>query len=216
MNNSSIGRARAVLVPVAIVGVVLACSAVVYVVQANGGEGTSVGCGPVETSIRESSEFTSVAQRRGTLPPAPLILPGSKSADVPDAVSVTSINGLTRQWATVGADGAAYQYYAGSALAPDTSRADFERMGGIELEASPRESKESFAAILQQQFGDRVTPVQIGDSDGALVWADPESSDDLRMHHVYWAQNQQTFGLILFASPEDAVTTARTIACRNP
>ncbi len=97
---------------------------------------------------------------------------------------MTSINGLTRQWATVGPDGAVYQYYADSALAPDTSRADFERLGGIELEVNPQESDESFAATLQHQFGDRVTPVQIGGSDGALVWADPEASDDLRMHHV--------------------------------
>lgn len=174
---------------------------------------SNTSCEPFVGTIQESTQFTPYRDRLSTLPEFPLNPGGERTPPVPPDLSVPSVNGVSRQWAVIGSDGAVYQYYLDQPIGPDMTLADFQAAGGIELDADPAHPKRTFASLLQAQFGDRVTSVEVGDTTGALVWADPERSDELRMHHVYWDHNGFTFGLIVNQSPEAAVSSAREVAC---
>jgi hypothetical protein len=172
------------------------------------------GCEPFDGTIQESKEFTPYADQRGlAVSDLPINPGGGEAPTVPPELSVASVNGLPRQWAIVAGDGSVYQYYLDHPIDPDMTRADFQEAGGIELEANPAEPDQNWPATLRFEFGDRAVPVDVGNTTGVVVWAEPESSDELRMHHVYWDADGFSFGLLVDSTPEAAVTSARVVAC---
>lgn len=170
-------------------------------------------CSPFEGQITESKRFTPYAERRGHVLVTTINPYGTSTPDIPEDLSVPSINGVPRQWAIVGPDGAVYQYYLNRAIDKDMTLAEFHQAGGIQLDADPEGGNGNFAAYLKEELGDRVVSVPVRDTVAALVWADAEDESEMRLHNVYWDHNDFTFGLYLDQSPEEAVTSARRVAC---
>jgi hypothetical protein len=188
----------------------------VSMVVVHSSSSASLECDAFKGTIEESRDYTAYEAQLDHLPD-PLLNPsGDETPTVPIDLSVPSINGMPRQWAFIGSDGAAYQYYLDQPIGRDMTLAQFRDAGGIELDASPADSKQTFAAYLQEAFGDRAVPIAIRDTTGVVVWADPESSDGLRLHQVYWDHNGYTFGLLVDETPELSVTSARQVACALP
>lgn len=169
-------------------------------------------CGPVEEPIAESSRFTPFAQMRGTLPDAILNPDASTPPDVPRNVAVDSIAGLPRQWASVRDPGAVVQYFGETPISK-SSLWEFQAAGGAQLETLPTKESGMTLAELASTLGDRAVPIEVGASKGLLVWADPESPSEQRLHHVYWEDDGFRYALILDASGAEAVTAARSVAC---
>ena len=80
------------------------------------------GCEPFDGTIQESRQFTPYADQRGLIGDPPIRYGDSETPPIPPELSVPSINGLPRQWASV-SDGSVYQYYLDQPIGPDMTRA---------------------------------------------------------------------------------------------
>jgi hypothetical protein len=200
---------------------ILASAAVlaVYYVDRNrepstdsGGAGSAV-CGPVTSPPKESAKFTSLEFQRGFLSDLPISADGTEGVQVPAPLYVPQINRLPERFASLDSDGGAYQYYFNEPLTADIKRSEFQANGGIELAANKEQEGQDYAAAVLEREPERAVPVQIGDSDGVLIWADPEFSDDMRMHLVIWDQDGYVYSLTMNADAEAAIETARSVSC---
>jgi hypothetical protein len=176
--------------------------------------GEDPGCEAFSGSIQESKEFTPFEARRSQLPDSLLNAEGESVTRPPDNVAVDSIAGLSRQWTLVASDGSATQYFSKGPV-DKMSLWEFQGDGGIQLDTVPAKVASMSVKELAEFLGDRANPVTVGSSEGIVVWADPESPNDQRLHHVYWESDDGTqYALMGDLSAEDAVTEAREVACR--
>jgi len=178
------------------------------------GDGGASDCGSVEGEIHESAGYTPYDGQRSHLPDAHLDPTGVEPPSVPREVSLNAVGDLPRQWSVVAADGSVHQYFDDEEVTEETTIRGFQGRGGIQLDAIPVAETGMRVRDISNAIGDRATPVQIGSSDGFVVWADPEQPGDRRLHHVYWEDDETYFALILDAPAEEAVRLARGIACR--
>lgn len=173
----------------------------------------SPGCDEVATPIEESKKFTPYEDRLTQGLETPINPLGVASIPVPDDVSVPSVDGVPRAWATGSEAGAIYQYFLEGSIDRDLRPSEFYAAGGIQLDLDPvNDAGESFAPYLLSALGKRAVPVQVGDYEAALTWADPQSSG-LRPHHLYWSDAKYNYVLIANTSPEKIVAMARGLVC---
>ena len=170
------------------------------------------GCGPVGP-ITESKDFTPENARRTHLPEFPLTTAGRPASEV-DA-QPSSIDDLPLRWSYgEGGKQELYLYFLGGEMG-DLTVAEFRAAGSIQLDRDPVSDGDPYTANdVIAQVGDRAVKVQIGDYEGALVWADPESNG-VRPHNLYWSDGTYNFGLIAVREPERIVTLARELVCEG-
>jgi hypothetical protein len=197
---------------VAIAGTTLAAGSVFFLQTSSSADSI---CEPYVGTIDEDTEYIPVELQRG-LRTDPVLNPtGSELSDEAKSMYVSSVDGVPLQLAAEGGDGSVALYYLDEPISSEMTRSEFQAAGGIELEISPGASPgggwETFAQYLHDEFGNLL--VSVDDTTAALVWADPEIDNEVRMHHVYWDQDDQTYGLIINRGPEDAVSVARSVAC---
>lgn len=192
------------------VGVVALGSFALLAPSASGG----TNCGSFEGQIEESDMFTPYEARRDHLPPVALNPKGQElDPSILEGVAPQQVDGLPLQWSIASSDGSGYLYYAKQPVGSTTTTSEFSSNGGIQLSMEVAEGDTTGIQTQLDQLGERSIPVEIGDYAGAVVWADPENESGLRVHYVFWDQDKYHYSLIIDASPEDAVTVAREVAC---
>jgi hypothetical protein len=174
---------------------------------------TDGSCDPFVGRIAESKEYTPFELQRSTLGDDTILLnPESRpSGDVPAAVALDEVAGLPIQW-SIASGSEYYQYFSNSPITARTTVHDFRAGGGVSVEVTPLANLS--LGDMEKQLGDRATQVPIDGGIGIVVWADPTDKSGLRLHHVYWEESEHLFGLLMDANAEEAVSTARQIACR--
>lgn len=208
------GRRR---LPTAMVGAALL--SISFISSGSGGE-TTAGCSAAtRADFVESTAFTpGDLQRRPIRIPAPLNPAGDAlSLPTSSGVAPTSLGGLPLQFA-IARETRLKLYYLGRPVDKLMTPDDFFSAGGLRLEHEPRlqdSQFETFAEDLLQTAGDRALPVEIGPYQGALVWADPTPTSDLRTHNVYWSDGVDEYALVGVAEPDAIVNIARSIACTD-
>ena len=173
-------------------------------------------CGPMaDGSVRESTAYVPFQARRSAPIELPIKSSGASSALLPSSASelAQSIDDRTASWVVVVDTGAVYRYYFDKELPDALTRSEFFAQDGVEFDIDPIVAEQPFYQYLIGQFPDRAVAVEVGGFDGAITWADPEANG-VRTHNVYWSDGKSNFALVANRSAEEAVTLARTIACR--
>lgn len=197
------------------VAIAAASSLVVGVMVSRLSAATADSCGPlVQGSITESQVFTPYASRRSTLPALPLNPRGEPLPTLPAALDISAdvVGGLSLHWAVVVDTGAVYRYFFDRPLSGTLTPQEFWAQGGIELDLEPLTEEVPFSEYLLAEYPSRVVPITVGQFNGVVVWADPESNG-VRTHRVYWSDGRHNYSLIADRPADDAVTLARSIAC---
>lgn len=123
----------------------------------------------------------------------------------------TRIDGRSLRW--VVGDRSSYQYFLDRPLDRELTAPGFRTAGGIQLDRDAVTDGDPYTADdVIEQVGDRAVKVQIGDYEGALVWADPESNG-ARPHHLYWSNGTYNYALIAVRGPERMVQLGRELVC---
>ncbi len=102
-------------------------------------------------------------------------------------------------------------FYLDAPLGPEMTRSDFLMTGGVIYEALRMDGGGPFAPSLFA-LGDRAIPVQVGEYQGALVWADPTEAN-VRAHGLYWADSTTNYALVAVRGPEYLLNMGRGLAC---
>lgn len=171
------------------------------------------GCGPFTASIEESKDFTPYEARRGQWPDPVLNPTGQEAAPLPEQASIKGVGALPMAWSITGSDGASYLYFSAAPITKKTTLGEFQRAGGIQIEVT--DANAFGLNDLIEQIGDRAVPVAIGDSQGIVVWADPNESG-IRLHNVYFESGGYLYGVLANSPARDVITAAREVACSTP
>ena len=183
----------------------------VLLLRSPSGSGTGPCSEVAAGSIRESQEFTPAEQQRGRLPERPIVDgPGLTPLPRGDGVPLL-IDGRPLQYAIASAQGP-YLFYLNVPLGPEMTRSDFLKAGGLSYDALSIDEGEPFPPALLAQVGDRATPVEVGEYEGALVWADP-TEENVRAHGLYWADGTTNYSLVAARGPEYLVNLGRGLVC---
>lgn len=182
--------------------IVLVAAGSVMVARAQAPEG----CDSAVPPIAESSKFTPYSGRLSHLPDEPLTTGGQAVTS-----SDRRMDDLALRW-TAGGERSSYQYFFEREFDPKLTAPEFLGARGIQLDRESVDGDPYTAADVIGQVGERAVAVQIGDYEGALVWADPES-DGVRPHHVYWSDGNYNYTLIAVREPQRMVQLARELAC---
>jgi hypothetical protein len=161
-------------------------------------------------TIRESQEFTPAELQRGRLPERPIVN-GPGITPLPRDGVPPRIDGRPLQYAIASGQGP-YLFYLNVPLDADMTRSDFLKAGGLTYDALSIDEGEPFPPALLAQVGDRGTPVEVGESEGALVWGDP-TEDNVRAHGLYWADETTNYSLVAVRGPEYLVNLGRGLVC---
>jgi hypothetical protein len=168
---------------------------------------TSDGCSPDVGPITESQSFTPYDARLSHLPDSAIASLGH--ADSSDE----RIDGLPLRWSAGDGPRASYRYFQRDEIDRGETVADFMAAGGIQLDRDAVADGDPYTADdVIAQVGERAVNVQIGDYDGALVWADPESNG-ARPHNVYWSDGTYNYTLRAVRGPQRMVQLAREYVC---
>lgn len=171
-------------------------------------EPQGAGCDGDVGPIAESTQFTPYEGRLSYLPDRPL-------TDAGQAVesSESRMDGLPLRWQIGDDDRSYYQYFLETELDRQLTVPEFHAAGGIQLDRDlVTDGGPYTAASVKAQVGDRAVKVQIGDYEGALVWADPESNG-ARPHHLYWSDGTYNYALIAVRDPQRMVQLGREFVC---
>lgn len=166
------------------------------------------GCDSNVGPIAESNRHTSNESRHSHLFEFPITDFGQAATS-----SEKRIDGLPLRWEAGEGVEASYQYYLAGDLDQRLTVAGFRAAGGIQLDRDAVTDGGPYTADdVIAQVGDRAVRVQIGDYDGALVWADPESNG-ARPHHLYWSDGTYNYSLIAVRDPQRMVQLGRELVC---
>jgi hypothetical protein len=165
------------------------------------------GCDTAVGPITESNQFTPYDGRLSHLPDVHLTFEGQAVTS-----SDKRVNDLPLRWIAGDGERSLYQYFFEREFDPKLTLPAFLADGGIQLDRESADGDPFTAADVVAQVGERAVEVRIGDSEGALVWADPESNG-VRPHHVYWSDGTFNYILIAVREPERMVQLARGIVC---
>jgi hypothetical protein len=105
-----------------------------------------------------------------------------------------------------------YSYF-GASPTNGKSVNQFLRDGGVQLNRETVVVGQNWTEELAGRLGERAVRVRIADSDGIVVWADPDA-DGLRTHNVYWSDGVSNYSLIVVESGPHSLARARNLACR--
>jgi hypothetical protein len=173
--------------------------------QAGGG-----GCGvPLDAAIEESAEYTPYENRRSRIVESPIVGAQPMGGSLPGAPA--SIDGMPLEISARPSGLTGYMYYLDRPVTAAMTPSEFLAAGGIQLEIEPA-ADESFVDYLTSTLGDRAVAIEVGNQEGALVWADP-AANGIRSHNVYWSDGTRNYALIADRSAETIVALAREIAC---
>lgn len=170
--------------------------------------GPRPGCETDVAAITEKDTFTARGEMRTHLPDYPIAAFGQ-------AVSETEarLDDLPLRWQAGDGDSSIYQYFLDRPLDDQITVPEFRSEGGIEVDRDVVTDDDPYGADdVIAQVGDRAVKVQIGEYDGALVWADPESNG-ARPHHLYWSDGTYNYALIAVRAPERMVQLGRELVC---
>jgi hypothetical protein len=163
-------------------------------------------------SIMESDKFTPAAAMRSVLPPVRMGELGVAIASPADDIAPRDaiLDGMDLR-VVVGDESSVQRYYHSNSIPADMTLDEFMAAGGIQLHRDPA-GGEDFAAFLLEQLGDRAVPIQVGESQGTLTWADPTPAG-VRSHNLYWSDGRYAYPLIAVREPEHLASMARALAC---
>jgi len=165
------------------------------------------GCEPGVGPITESNRFTAYEARRTHVLDHPVTSVGRAVS------SEARIDGLPIRWEAGDGVNSSYQYFLGSPMGPDLTVAGFRGAGGIQLDRDAVTGGDLYTADdVIAQVGDRAVKVQIGEHEGALVWADPDGHG-ARPHHLYWSDGTYNYALIAVRGPQRMVQLGRELVC---
>lgn len=177
--------------------------------------GESAGCG---------QETTPIVDPPAALEPNQGLSGGGVTPNVMDATSlsdeVTSQSPYVRELGGMQAVGQDISnpdhvdvYYAAS-FPKGLTLPEFFAQGGVMLRWIPREvNAPSLVEVMNRDFADEVTPVEIGASQGVLTWDDPVGDSDVRAHRVTWSSEGMNFVVAALQPGEKVVNLARSVAC---
>ena len=166
------------------------------------------GCNPSVGPIAESKEFTPSEARLSHLPEFPIITFGQAASGTD-----TRMDGQPLRWEVGDRDRSSYQYFLAGPLDDELTVPGFRAAGGIQLDRDAVTDGDPYTADdVIAQVGTRAVKVQIGDYEGALVWADPESNG-ARPHHLYWSDGTYNYALIAVRGPQRMVQLGREYVC---
>ena len=89
---------------------------------------------------------------------------------------------------------------------------EFISGGGIQVHKEPVIDEAPFASYLLTTLGQRAVEVKVGDYQGALVWADPDSKG-IRTHNLYWSDGEYNYALIADLSAQATLNMTRILVC---
>lgn len=166
------------------------------------------GCDPNVGPIAESNQFTPSEARLSHLPEFPINALGQAAS-----ATGTRMDGMPLRWKAGDGDRSSYQYFLERPLDDELTVPGFRAAGGIQLDRDAVTDGDPYTADdVIAQVGDRAVKVQIGDHEGALVWADPESNG-ARPHHLYWSDGTYNYALIAVRGPQRMVQLGREYVC---
>ncbi len=170
------------------------------------------GCDPDVGPIAESSQFTPYNARLTHLDLLDVAITDVGQAPTS---SESQLDGLPLRWEVGDGNRSSYQYFLRQPLDRQLTVPDFRAAGGIQFDRDLVTDGDPYTADdVIAQVGDRAVKVQVGDYDGALVWADPESNG-ARPHHLYWSDGTYNYTLIAVRDPERMVQLGREVVCRG-
>ena len=186
------------------VAATLVAAGTVVVASAQSPAGCDNNVGP----INESNEFTPYEARRTHLLELPITSVGQAASS-----SDRQMDNLPLRWTAGDGDRSIYEYFLGGQLDRQLTVPGFRAAGGIQLDRDAVSNGDPYTADdVIAAVGDRAVKVQIGDYEGALVWADPESNG-ARPHHLYWSDGTYNYGLIAVRGPQRMVQLGRELVC---
>lgn len=183
----------------------------------NGGEGSQVsardvnaedGCGEVSPII-ESTEFTSYEDQNG-YPYAPIKASPVDSGILRDPPFQAEIDGLPARGMYEQA-GQVQVYYAAEPI-PDMDPTSVVADGGLTLQLLPVTSGTWDVESMFKEIESRVTPVRVGEYEGALTWADPDA-EGVRPHYLQWGAGKLSWRLVGEREPEELLAIGRGLVC---
>lgn len=166
------------------------------------------GCDSEVGPIKENAEFTPYESQLSHLPPVALATQGQRVMS-----SEQRMDGLSLRWQAGDGHRSLYRYYLERELESDMTPPEFYGAGGIQLDRDLVDGEPFSADRVVELVGDRAVIVQIGNYEGALVWADPESSNEPRPHHLSWSDGNYNYSLIAVRGPQRMVQLARELTC---
>lgn len=182
----------------------LVAAGTVLIAAAQVSEGCDRGVGP----ITESNRFTSYDARRSHLEDVPVTSVGQAVSS-----SDRQMDALPIRWEAGDGVNSSYQYFLGGRMDPEMTVAGFRGAGGIQLDRDAVTDGDPYTADdVIAQVGDRAVKVQIGEYEGALVWADPDGLG-ARPHHLYWSDGTYNYSLIAVRGPQRMVQLGREYVC---
>ncbi|HYN37133.1 MAG TPA: hypothetical protein VEV82_09190 [Actinomycetota bacterium] len=171
------------------------------------GDGCDSDVGP----IAESTQFTPYGQRLSYLASEDVAITDGGGQAVTS--SERRVDGLPLRWQVGDGVRSSYQYFLETELDRQLTVPGFLAAGGIQLDRDLVTDGDPYtAADVIAQVGDRAVKVQIGDYEGALVWADPENNG-ARPHHLYWSDGTYNYALIAVRDPQRMVQLGRELVC---
>lgn len=182
---------------------ILVAAGTVLIAAAQVPEGCDPGVGP----ITESNRFTAYDARRTHLDDSPVMSVGSAAS------SEARMDGLPIRWEAGDGVNSSYQYFLGGQMDQGLTVSGFRGAGGIQLDRDAVTDGDPYTADdVIAQVGDRAVKVQIGEYEGALVWADPDGLG-ARPHHLYWSDGAYNYALIAVRGPQRMVQLGREYVC---
>ena len=184
--------------------IALVAAGTIVVASAQG----SAGCDSDVPAIAESARFTPYSGRLSHLPDSPLATGGGRAVDSSDR----RMDGLALRWAGGDGEHSSYEYFFDREFDGELTVPAFRAAGGIQLDREAHGGDPYTADDVIAQVGERAVQVQVGEFEGALVWADPESNG-VRAHNLYWSDGTNNYTLIAVRDPRRMVQLAREFVC---
>lgn len=170
------------------------------------------GCQSVAASSITESQAVTAYQERLTHGPDLSINPDNAPAAVRPAFAPSAVDDLPISWVRA-TTGFTQTLYLDKPVGPSMTQPDFFAAGGLMLLSFPADpSAGPYVASLMAELGARATSVEVGQSEGVLVWGDP-MSNGVRPHHLSWSVGDMNYRLVGVRSAEGITTLARMAAC---
>lgn len=223
------GRGWVPLLAGAAVAVVVAggAFAVKYIPGQDDGGGPAVadpGCSRSVEPIAEATQFTPFGERRtqtSTLEVGQMLLKdavalkdGQDVNNAPAIVGDEQLAGIVESES--GMVTALYGVDAWAKLTASEDLGDFYRAGGLMLVTFPATAGQDVGTQTLKDEPDRATSVAVGDSTGALSWADPMDDAGLRPHVLQWTSGAQNLRVVAVRAPGQLVEAGRGLECALP
>ena len=191
-------------------------------------EEASAGCGPSDVPVLVDDVFTPFSHQLSAPDPGeyPAIfgsgIPVDDAAEAaggfpgflapPPHLGQSAIQLILVEDSTRGIDPGAHVFYGPSSIEPGEPLPFFVRRGGSVVRQELTDGQN--ARVVKETLGDRAVIVRVGQSEAALVHADPSEPSDFRPYHLYWSDGTRDWSIIAgVTDPRTVIDFAREIYC---